>query len=53
VFVGKHCSERPARTPKSKCKHDIRNMSRRNRVRAGEMGVLGTEQQSAVGCGIV
>ena len=53
MFVEKRCSERPARIPTPKCEHDIRNMSGRNKLQAGELGMLGTEQQSAVGCGIV
>lgn len=45
MFVRKPCSERPARIPTSKCEHDIRSLSGRNRVRAGELGMSGTEQQ--------
>lgn len=53
MYVGKRCSERPARILRPKCERDIRNMSGGKRVRAGELGVLGTEQQSALGCAIV
>ena len=53
MFVGKRCSEGSARIPTHKCEHGIRNMSGRKGVRAGELGMLGTEQQYTVGSGIV
>jgi len=45
VFLRKRCSERPARIPTPKFEHDIRSVSGRKRVRAGELGMWGTEQR--------